>query len=271
MAKVLVKPEFVLKDGIRYNICAICKKEFRARIKGRGNLYRRTCSGECELELKSSIQKTCWNDTRKEYMSKLLTGRDTSSWNIQRGDKKSNWKGGYYHAHYSRIAFEEYKFDKKCTMCGSEIDICIHHKDKNRKNNTKENLEILCKSCHIKQHVEKGDSGWNLYNKSQIPNIGLEDFKKEIDLGKSMRTICKEYHTSFKVLNDLKEKYNIIIPDKIIPITVEQVKQHLSEGKSVRWMNREYNISSHMLVPQIIKDNNIVAPNRKYMKKKKML
>ena len=95
MAKILIKPNFILEDGIRFNICSICKKEFRPRINGKGNLYRRTCSGECELILKSDIQKTCWDDDRKQYMSKLFTGRDTSTWNKRPREKSPNWDGGH--------------------------------------------------------------------------------------------------------------------------------------------------------------------------------
>jgi hypothetical protein len=34
-------------------------------------------------------------------------------------------------------------------------------------------------------------------------------------------------------------------------------------------MNQEYNIASHVLIPDIIKENSIISPNRRYMKPKK--
>ncbi len=45
-----------------------------------------------------------------------------------------------------------------CERCGSYIDVAHrgswagHHKDHNRSNNVKENLEVLCKKCHQIEH-----------------------------------------------------------------------------------------------------------------------
>lgn len=45
----------------------------------------------------------------------------------------------------------------KCERCGieREIELPRHHKDRNRKNNALENLEILCVSCHNKEHMSE--------------------------------------------------------------------------------------------------------------------
>jgi len=42
----------------------------------------------------------------------------------------------------------------KCRKCGIENDkiLIIHHKDRDRKNNKMENLEILCLNCHFLAH-----------------------------------------------------------------------------------------------------------------------
>jgi hypothetical protein len=46
--------------------------------------------------------------------------------------------------------------EQKCERCGynkcSEI-LVVHHKDRNRKNGTKENLELLCPNCHEEEHL----------------------------------------------------------------------------------------------------------------------
>lgn len=43
----------------------------------------------------------------------------------------------------------------KCVDCGEENlkQIIIHHKDFTKDNNIMENLETLCRSCHIKKHT----------------------------------------------------------------------------------------------------------------------
>lgn len=47
-----------------------------------------------------------------------------------------------------------------CERCGKEYSVIenfeLHHKDHNRKNNTPENFEWLCNSCHKKIHYENG-------------------------------------------------------------------------------------------------------------------
>jgi hypothetical protein len=41
----------------------------------------------------------------------------------------------------------------KCSLCSSQIDLEIHHKDGNKQNSELENLQLLCKSCHTKTHI----------------------------------------------------------------------------------------------------------------------
>lgn len=43
-----------------------------------------------------------------------------------------------------------------CELCGSTQNIDIHHKDEDYTNNNIDNLQSLCRSCHMKQHKKKG-------------------------------------------------------------------------------------------------------------------
>lgn len=59
-----------------------------------------------------------------------------------------------YAGDYRTIAFEN--LPHRCGHCGVEVDLFtadVHHKDRNRNNNSLENLEILCKSCHHMEHI----------------------------------------------------------------------------------------------------------------------
>lgn len=40
----------------------------------------------------------------------------------------------------------------KCERCGRKINLLVHHKDFNRNNNKKDNLETLCYICQAKEH-----------------------------------------------------------------------------------------------------------------------
>ena len=56
-------------------------------------------------------------------------------------------------------ARKEILFERKCCeRCGKNLlhvtpyERCIHHRDHNKMNNTKENFELLCKRCHQLEH-----------------------------------------------------------------------------------------------------------------------
>lgn len=57
----------------------------------------------------------------------------------------------------------------KCERCGwhEEVGILrIHHKNRDRENNTLENLELLCPTCHDLDHFRSGDGGWSKIGES---------------------------------------------------------------------------------------------------------
>lgn len=51
---------------------------------------------------------------------------------------------------YRKRAIES--FGTTCVRCGSTESIEVHHKDRNRKNNSPSNLEVLCRKCHRSEH-----------------------------------------------------------------------------------------------------------------------
>ena len=51
----------------------------------------------------------------------------------------------------------------KCQICGWNVyPACleVHHKDKNRRNNTRANLVVLCRNCHSLVHHKEGYANW---------------------------------------------------------------------------------------------------------------
>jgi hypothetical protein len=54
-----------------------------------------------------------------------------------------------------------------CTICGyNEIPqiLEVHHKDNNRQNNDKSNLEFLCPTCHATHHFMTKTGKWRIRN-----------------------------------------------------------------------------------------------------------
>lgn len=45
---------------------------------------------------------------------------------------------------------------EKCEICDRVTNIHIHHKDRNRENNNKDNLLIVCVHCHLSIHRNWG-------------------------------------------------------------------------------------------------------------------
>lgn len=47
-----------------------------------------------------------------------------------------------------------------CEICGGDSLLGLHHKDEDRTNNSPENLQTLCQSCHTKWHWDNGKKPW---------------------------------------------------------------------------------------------------------------
>lgn len=100
--------------------CIVCGKTFP--INPAGLKRRKTCSKQCHNKLQSLEKKgTC-------------IGKDN-----------------YHYKHgknsYRKRAIEYYGF--QCSKCYSNINLDVHHIDRNRFNNNIENLVVLCRKCHM--------------------------------------------------------------------------------------------------------------------------
>ena len=47
-----------------------------------------------------------------------------------------------------------------CEICGGNFRLGLHHKDRNRTNNSPENLQTLCPTCHTRLHWEENKAPW---------------------------------------------------------------------------------------------------------------
>lgn len=79
----------------------------------------------------------------------------------QKGIKNPNYKNGLSRATVARKSKSTLLKVKRdlhtCERCGYKRDIPlpVHHKDRNRSNNNDSNLEVLCVSCHNKEHMSE--------------------------------------------------------------------------------------------------------------------
>ncbi len=131
--KLRTKKE-ALQKYVRINTCVVCGTKFRPRAEWTAttNSNRKTCGPECYGKLISSIVSV------------------------------TSFKHGQSQVYYTPRALEFKKLE--CDWCSTKDLLEIHHKDKNKANNTKENIMTLCKSCHAKLHYKQDDRGlrgWN--------------------------------------------------------------------------------------------------------------
>ena len=67
-------------------------------------------------------------------------------------EKNSNWKGGFSLHYAKNIAVRSFK-KNNCVVCGYEHSTDVHHLDKDKRNNSPENLVLLCPNHHREIHV----------------------------------------------------------------------------------------------------------------------
>lgn len=80
-------------------------------------------------------------------------------------------------SHYGEVNSDYRELAKRhkkliCERCSydkyTEI-LEVHHKDRNRQNNSIENLEIVCPRCHAEEHFLNKDGKWKIKNDGVMP------------------------------------------------------------------------------------------------------
>lgn len=69
------------------------------------------------------------------------------------GASHPNWQGGVSPKYYKRVSREAHGV--ACQRCGSHNRTLTHHRDRNRHNSDPSNLELLCFTCHMREHHGK--------------------------------------------------------------------------------------------------------------------
>jgi hypothetical protein len=174
-------------------ICEYCKLPFLRALRFK---TQRFCSKSCKAKtMRTSLKVNCCF-CGKEYLRKPSRLNNTKSklhfcsrmckdkgQRIENG-LKAMWPTTYgvgTYIDYSNIAFSHFKAE--CVDCKIDTTflLCVHHKDGNRENNNKENLEIVCANCHIKRHLRSVNGVWVVDYKSLTPIEILDQFKMRDD------------------------------------------------------------------------------------------
>jgi hypothetical protein len=82
-----------------------------------------------------------------------------------------------------------------CENCGTTDNLNAHHKDEDLANNSPENIQTLCGSCHTKHHWKDGKKPWKKYDGVCVV-CGKE----------SIRGMCETHRTRLKRHGDPHHK-----------------------------------------------------------------
>lgn len=119
-------------------ICRICGKHYRLAAKK--SFY---CE-ECGRKKRSRDVML----RRQKAHPEVVIG--CGSGGNQRGEKNHQYKDG--RSHYHDVFLAENPNTKTCEICGSQRFLVVHHIDQHRKNNSPDNLMMLCRHCHAQVH-----------------------------------------------------------------------------------------------------------------------
>ena len=120
-----------------------------------GNTYKPTGPAQqaclvCKEHLKSLDRQVSLDIERyRKFFTYHTIGKGNSQ---GRGELHHSYKNGI--SLYQKIGRDMLKSIRYCELCGKDLlnasryKWCTHHKDFDRTNNKKENLQLMCKSCH---------------------------------------------------------------------------------------------------------------------------
>lgn len=150
--------------------CLQCGEVFEAQLTEVRRGYAKFCGRSCagiyngkEKRRRLQIERTCEVCNNKFIvLPHQLKNRPCRTCSkscaavLKGGENPPNYQhGGYTAGGYRELALSNR--EPKCERCGWDLDIrgiVVHHIDRDRKNNSLDNLEVLCCSCHRVEHWE---------------------------------------------------------------------------------------------------------------------
>lgn len=151
--------------------CRTCGKKAYVKPSHRKNGFGKYCSNMCSAEAQKNGRlfpcETCGKQIYRslKFQARSKSGKFFCSKSCQTmwrnttysGEQHANWKGGTssYRQRLSRAGIEV--ICKKCGNTDKRI-LAVHHKDRDRQNNSISNLNWLCHNCHYLVHHYKTET-----------------------------------------------------------------------------------------------------------------
>lgn len=106
---------------------------------------------KCGKEIERALSEIKRSKTGNVYCSKSCSNTINNTL-FKSGENHPNYISGISSYRKMRMG----KVGAKCEKCGIDNPCVleVHHKDRNRKNNKIENLQLLCANCHLIEHCK---------------------------------------------------------------------------------------------------------------------
>lgn len=135
-------------------ICEVCSTPF-THISSRSNSAKycsRTCYHKAQ-HLRGSVKKNCLH-CDKEFLTSPSKNRKFCSIECRVNEQKTKFNPTFQTV---RKSMKRRDMITSCERCGYDDVpqiLGVHHKDRNRRNNAPDNLEVLCPNCHSLEHLK---------------------------------------------------------------------------------------------------------------------
>ena len=141
--------------------CATCGGEF-SHISSRCKTAK-YCSRECySKSLKGKGRTLCkCAFCGNEFLASKSQNRKFCSRACTSKQSKETWKPKFSTVRKSMRRRGMINFCERCGYDAEPKILGVHHKDRNRKNNDMDNLEVLCPNCHSVEHLKHIPHGFS--------------------------------------------------------------------------------------------------------------
>lgn len=131
--------------------CTICNKQFEKERKN-----HKVCSAACKTE-RSRLRTQEYRRRKAEREGRLDRVDIGKGGGQPKGKNSPYFKTGIadFHKNLSYQVKREMRYCERCNKDLLDVDRygwCAHHRDHDRTNNVRENLELVCKRCHQIEH-----------------------------------------------------------------------------------------------------------------------
>jgi len=131
--------------------------------------YERTPEHRAKMSAAQTGKRHDWRSgsTRPDIAAKIQGWWTPERREAKRQEMLLRNPSARYHGLSAKEAKRIVRSVGRCQRCGhdgSESRLDIHHKDRNKQNQKPSNIEVLCHRCHMQEHAQAGETGWDVYH-----------------------------------------------------------------------------------------------------------